>query len=41
MVVVSFVSFQASNCVERTLENLWKLAPKGNDNKASKLVCSD
>lgn len=41
MVVVSSVLFQASNCVERTLENRWKLAPKENDNKASKSVCSD
>ncbi|XP_033374289.1 endothelial differentiation-related factor 1 isoform X2 [Parus major] len=31
----------ASNCVERTLENHWRPAPKGNDNKASKSVCSD
>lgn len=38
---VSFVLLQALNCVGRILENHSKLAPKGNDNKASKSVCSD
>ena len=41
MVVVSFVLFQALSCVGRISENLWKPAPKGNDDKASKSVCSD
>ncbi|KAM6337568.1 endothelial differentiation-related factor 1 isoform 1-T1 [Alca torda] len=31
----------ALNCVGRILENRWKLAPKGNDTKASKSVCPD
>lgn len=38
LMVVSFVLFQALNCVGRILENHSKLAPKGSDNKASKSV---
>lgn len=41
MAVVCFVLFQALNCGGRILENRWRLAPKGSDNKASKSVCSD
>lgn len=41
MVVLSSVSFQALNCVGRTLENRWKPAPRGNDTKASKSVHAD